>query len=75
MTPVSELIEEARQAVATYMNAALSLTFWRIGRLIDREVLSQRRANHGTEILASLGRELAAGYGKGHEDKNLSTMS
>jgi len=71
---VSALIEQARQAVATYTNVALTLTFWRIGHLIDLEVLDRQRADYGQEILASLGRELAATYGKGYEDKNLYRM-
>ncbi|MDR1266180.1 MAG: DUF1016 N-terminal domain-containing protein [Propionibacteriaceae bacterium] len=71
---VSALIEQARQAVATYTNVALTLTFWRIGHLIDVEVLDQQRADYGKEILASLGRELATAYGKGYEDKNLYRM-
>ncbi|MDR1294618.1 MAG: hypothetical protein LBK59_06625 [Bifidobacteriaceae bacterium] len=56
---VSALIEEARQAVATYTNVALTLTFWRIGHLIDLEVLGQQRADYGGEVVASLGRELS----------------
>ena len=71
---VSALIEQARQAVATYTNVALTLTFWRIGHLIDLDVLGQQRADYGKEIVASLGRELAAVYGKGYEDKNLYRM-
>ena len=72
---VSALIEQARQVVATYTNLALTLTFWRIGHLIDLEVLGQQRADYGKEIYASLGRELAATYGKGYDATNLRRMT
>jgi len=38
--------------VATYANVALTLTFWRIGHLIDLDVLGQQRADYGKEIYA-----------------------
>jgi predicted nuclease of restriction endonuclease-like (RecB) superfamily len=72
---VSALIEQARQAVATYTNVALTLTFWRIGHLIDVEVLGQQRADYGQEIYASLGRELATKYGRGYDATNLRRMT
>jgi len=71
---VSTLIEQTRQSVATYTNLALTLTFWRVGHLIDREILGQQRADYGKEIYASLGRELATKYGRGYDATSLRRM-
>jgi hypothetical protein len=61
---VSALIERARQIVCSPTNLVATVTFWRIGHLIDLEILGQQRADYGKEIFVSLGRELTAGYAK-----------
>jgi len=71
---VSTLIEQTRQSVATYTNLALTLTFWRVGHMIDDEILGQQRADYGEQIVASLGPQLVALYGKGYEKRNLYRM-
>lgn len=56
---VSEVIEEGRIAVTRQTNLALTLTFWRLGRLIDEMVLGSERAAYGEQIVVSLGRQLS----------------
>ncbi|MDR0782777.1 MAG: PDDEXK nuclease domain-containing protein [Propionibacteriaceae bacterium] len=71
---VSALIEQTRSYVATQANAALTLTNWHIGRMIDVEVLNERRAGYDQEIVASLGQQLTTRYGRGFDRTNLSRM-
>lgn len=70
----SELIEEGRAAAARQTNLALTVTFWRLGRLVGEQVLSSERAAYGEKIVVSLGRQLALRYGRSFEDKNLRRM-
>lgn len=71
---IRQLIEETRLAVATTVNAGLTMLYWNIGKRINEEILKGERAEYGQEIVASLGRELVAEYGNGFSEKNLRRM-
>ncbi len=70
----SELIEAGQAAAARQTNLALTLTFWRLGKLVGDEVLGEERAAYGEQIVVSLGRQLAEQYGRSFEEKNLRRM-
>lgn len=71
---VSSLVREARESIASYANATLTLTYWQVGALIDSEVLGGERADYGSQIVASMARELTERFGRGFEEKNLRRM-
>jgi predicted nuclease of restriction endonuclease-like (RecB) superfamily len=71
---IRQMIEETRSAVATAVNAGLTMLYWDIGRRIREEILKGERGGYGQEIVASLGKELAKEFGKGFEEKNLRHM-
>lgn len=71
---VSSLIEQTRAAVATQANAALTLMHWRIGRMIDTEILCETRADYAKEIVASLEPQLTRRFGRGFTRANLYRM-
>ncbi|MDR1512414.1 MAG: PDDEXK nuclease domain-containing protein [Propionibacteriaceae bacterium] len=70
----SHLIEDAGAAVAHHANAVSVLRNWRLGRLIDVEMLHRGRADYGKQILATLSQELTAKHGSGYDPSNLSRM-
>ena len=49
-----QLIEAARRQVAQVVNAGLTLRHWQIGSRIHREILQEKRANYGAEIVSTL---------------------
>lgn len=55
----SAVIEEWQAAAARQANLALTLTFWRLSRLVGEEVLGSERAAYGEQIVVSLGRQLS----------------
>jgi hypothetical protein len=71
---VSSLIEQTRSIVTRQANAALTLMNWHIGRMIDVEVLNESRAEHATELVASLAQQLTAKFGRGFDRTNLYRM-
>ena len=71
---VRELIIAARQDVARAVNSALVMLYWRIGQRIREEILRQKRAEHGKEILQTLSAKLAAECGRGFSNKSLRHM-
>ena len=71
---ISKLIEEARKNVARTVNGTLALLYWQIGKRINKEVLQNKRAEYGKQIIVSLTRQLGEFYGKGFEEKNIRRM-
>ncbi|HLF96485.1 MAG TPA: PDDEXK nuclease domain-containing protein [Methylococcaceae bacterium] len=71
---IHRLITEARTNAATAVNASLTLLYWRVGQRIRQDVLSEKRARYGEQIVSSLSRQLAAEHGPGFSEKNLQRM-
>ena len=68
------MIASARKQVAQVTNTALVMLYWQIGRRIHHEILNEKRAEYGRQIVASLGRQLASEFGAGFGEKNLRRM-
>ena len=71
---VRELIEQSRQQVAVTVNATMTLLYWQVGKRINDEVLKEKRAEYGKQIVATLARQLTAEYGNSFSEKNLRRM-
>jgi hypothetical protein len=59
------IIDAGRGAVAQAVNAGLVLVYWEVGNRIRREILGERRAKYGEEIVGTLSRQLTVEYGNG----------
>jgi phosphoribosylformimino-5-aminoimidazole carboxamide ribonucleotide (ProFAR) isomerase len=68
---VKQLIEEARQTVAVAVNSATTILYWNIGRRINNEILENKRAEYGKEVVKTLSSELTQEFGKGWSEKQL----
>lgn len=68
---VKRLIEESRQYVAQTVNTTLSLLYWKIGKRIGSDLLQNKRAEYGKQIVASLARQLTDRFGNGWDVKTL----
>ncbi|MDZ4253269.1 MAG: DUF1016 N-terminal domain-containing protein, partial [Sulfuritalea sp.] len=71
---VRSLIVEARGALATAVNAGLTLLYWNIGRRVQQEILKGERAAYGEQAIAGLAAQLGAEYGGGFGKRNLFNM-
>ena len=60
-----DLIQSARQRVATVANAAQTLLYWRLGRRLVKDNLQDRRAPYGKRIVVTVSRQLGAEFGDG----------
>jgi hypothetical protein len=69
-----ELIEAARQDVARQVNSALVLLYWRVGKRIRQDILKEKRAGYGEQILPTLSAELMKDFGPGSTARNLANM-
>ena len=62
---VCHIIDGARSRVAVYVNSEVCMTNWYVGKRIKEDVLYNRRAEYGKQILKNLSASLTARYGKG----------
>ena len=56
---------------ARQVNSALVLLYWRVGKRIRQDILKERRADYGRQIVSAVGRELTAEFDQGFSEKNL----
>jgi hypothetical protein len=75
LTEVREMILSARQTVARGVNAALVMLYWKIGERIRRDILQEKRADYGEEILQTLSAKLVLEFGRGFSQRNLASMA
>lgn len=68
------MIEQARQFVATAINTRLTTLYWRMGYRIHSEILEEKRAGYGEEIVATLSHQLTKDYGQGFTITGLRRM-
>ncbi|HNG32646.1 MAG TPA: PDDEXK nuclease domain-containing protein [Blastocatellia bacterium] len=69
-----DLILSTRSQVAQAVNAGLTLLYWQIGDRIRREILKEKRAEYGAEIVSTLGKQLETEFGRGFSEKSLRHM-
>jgi len=71
---ITSLIEKSRSELATIVNSSLTILYWKIGDRINKEILSNQRAEYGKQIISTLSKHLVEQYGKGFEIRNLRRM-
>ena len=68
------LIEQAREGVARAVDSSLTTLYWHVGQRIRQDILNEKRADYGGQIVAALGRQLETEFGRGFGEKNLRRM-
>ncbi len=53
-----DLIQEARQNVARNINSVLVMLYWRVGKRIRQDILKEKRAEYGEEIVPTVSAQL-----------------
>lgn len=71
LADLRELILQTREGVARAVDAGLAALYWHVGQRIRQEILKEKRADYGGQIVAALGRQLESEFGRGFGAKNL----
>lgn len=71
---LSTLIERSRRQVAIVANSAVVMLYWQIGRRINTEILQNKRAVYGRQIVPAVAARLEQRYGRSFQEKNLRRM-
>lgn len=74
VSDLRELIQSARETVAQTVDSALTTLYWQIGQRVQQDILKNQRADYGAEIVSAVGRQLAAEFGRGFDEKSLRHM-
>lgn len=75
ITDIAELIEQGRKSAVRYVNTALVVTYWLIGRrIVEYEQKGKERADYGQALLKKLSDDLTKKFGKGFGYINLNLM-
>ena len=69
LADLRELILQAREGVARAVDSGLTTLYWHVGQRIRQDILKEKRADYGAQIVAALGatigeRSLAGDSGK-----------
>lgn len=74
VSELSLLIEQSQQQVVAQANSTLTLLFWQIGKRINEDILQNKRADYGKQIVPTLSTQLKNKYGRNFELGNLRRM-
>ena len=75
LADVVRMVEAARSAAARSVNAAMTATYWGIGRsIVEQEQKGAKRAGYGERLVVQLSVDLQARFGRGFGRANLFQM-
>ncbi|MDP2792420.1 MAG: PDDEXK nuclease domain-containing protein [Rectinemataceae bacterium] len=74
LAEIREIILDARFQVARAVDAGLVTLYWNVGRRIYQDILNERRAEYGEQIVSALGAQLETEFGRGFGKRNLFRM-
>ena len=73
-TDIVQLIQQGRKRVATEVNSTVVLLYWSIGKRINDEVLLEKRADYGDQVIDNVSKQLRLEFGKGYSRSALFRM-
>lgn len=68
------LIEDTKNKLSLKVNATLTMLYWKIGKRINEELLKNKRAEYGQQIIITLSLQLVEMYGNSFSEKNIRRM-
>ena len=71
---IAQIIEQAKQKTALFLNAETTLMYWSIGHFMNQKLKENNRTEYGSQILATLSQQLTGQYGKGFTYTALTRM-
>jgi len=71
---ISTLIEQSRNTIYKQARATSIILFWNIGQRINYNILDNKRADYGKQIVSRLATQLSEKYGRSFELRNLRRM-
>src|ERR1017187_2628835 len=74
LADLRDLILQAREGVARAVDSGLTTLYWYVGQRIRQDILKEKRADYGEQIVSALSAQLEREFGRGFGEKNLRRM-
>ena len=72
---IKSIIDSAKKDLAVQVNSTMSALYWEIGNRINQDLLKEKRAEYGKQIVPQLAKQLQTEYGSNSfSEKNLRRM-
>ena len=71
LSELSQLIEQSRQQLVSQANSMLTMLFWHVGKRINENILQNKRADYGKQIVSTVSAKLENKYGRNFTEKNI----
>ncbi|MET3537484.1 PDDEXK nuclease domain-containing protein [Chryseobacterium limigenitum] len=74
MTDLKELVAKTRSQVAVQVNSAMVVLYWKVGQRINEDILGNKRAEYGKEVISQISHQLTFEFGSSFSEKNIRKM-
>ncbi len=74
LNELSQLIEQSKQQLVSQANSTLTMLFWQVGNRINQNILQNKRADYGKQIVSTVSTQLKNKYGQNFELRNVQRM-
>jgi predicted nuclease of restriction endonuclease-like (RecB) superfamily len=74
LADLRRLIQHAREGVARAVDSSLTTLYWHVGQRIRQDILKEKRAEYGEQIVSALAAQLEREFGRGFSRRNLFNM-
>ena len=71
---ISKLIDNRKYSMVSQINSSVVRLFWEIGGIINEDILNNKRAKYGKQIVSQIATQLQEKYGRSYESRNLRRM-
>jgi len=68
---IKTLIEQSKQHISVEVNSTMTMLYWQVGNRIKTEILQNKRAEYGKEVVKQVADDLIEQYGSGWSEKHL----
>ena len=73
-TNIKTIIDTSKQQATIQLNNTMVLSYWEIGKELKEEILKDKRATYGKEVVKKISEKLTLEYGRGYSRSNLERM-
>ncbi len=71
---IKNIIDTSKEQAIVQVNNTMILSYWKIGERLKKEILKDKRATYGKEVVKKISEKLTLEYGRGYSRSNLERM-
>ena len=71
---IKSIIDTSKEQAVVQVNNIMILSYWQIGERLKKEILKDKRATYGKEVVKKISEKLTLEYGRGYSRSNLERM-